>query len=72
MTCGHSLCYTRGMPSPVRFAVVRKVLEEKGYYLDRVAGSHHVFKKKGQPNQVIPVHKGKVKHGYYKQAQEAQ
>jgi hypothetical protein len=37
--------YTCPMPSPVRFAIVRKLLESKGYRLDRISGSHHVFVK---------------------------
>lgn len=59
------------MPSPVRFAVVRKLLESKGYALDRVNGSHHVFKKPGAPLLIVPVHHNQVKHGYYKKAREA-
>jgi predicted RNA binding protein YcfA (HicA-like mRNA interferase family) len=44
------------MPSDQRFAVVRKMLESKGYRLDRISGSHHVFSKSGQQNVVIVVH----------------
>jgi len=59
------------MPSPVRFAVVKKLLEEKGYRLDRISGSHHIFRKPGAPAQNIPVHHNQVKHVYYRKAQEA-
>ena len=59
------------MPSPVRFPVVRRLLESKGYRLDRVSGSHHVFVKAGSPHVNIPVHRGQVKHVYYRQAQRA-
>ncbi len=52
------------MPSPVRFAVVKKLLESKGYKLVRVAGSHHVFEKAGVRPQIVPVHHNQVKHGY--------
>ena len=59
------------MPSPIRFAELRKLLESKGYRLDRVSGSHHVFVKAGVPHLSIPVHKGKVKYGYYRIAEKA-
>ncbi|MFI5378035.1 MAG: type II toxin-antitoxin system HicA family toxin [Tepidisphaerales bacterium] len=59
------------MPSEQRFAVVRKILEAKGYHLDRVSGSHHIFEKPGAEPQSIPVHGGKVKPVYVKQAEKA-
>ena len=59
------------MPSPVRIAVVRKLLESKGYRLDRVSGSHHIFVKPGVPHVNIPVHANQVKYGYYRRAEEA-
>lgn len=59
------------MPSPVRFAVVKKLLESKGYKLVRVAGSHHIFEKAGVRPQIVPVHHNQVKHGYYRNAQKA-
>jgi predicted RNA binding protein YcfA (HicA-like mRNA interferase family) len=43
------------MPSPVRFAMVKRMLEAKGY-LDRMKGSHHVFKKPGVLDESVPVH----------------
>lgn len=54
------------MPSPVRYAAVKKMLEAKGYTHARTAGSHHIFTKPGVPSESIPVHKGLVKHGYVK------
>ena len=59
------------MPSPVRFAVVRKLLESKGYRLDRVSGSHHIFVKAGVPHVNVPVHRNQVKHVYFREAQAA-
>jgi predicted RNA binding protein YcfA (HicA-like mRNA interferase family) len=59
------------VPSPVRFAVVRRLLEAKGYALTRITGSHHMFTKAGRPLVSIPVHRNQVKHVYYKIAQEA-
>ena len=55
------------MPSEVRFNKVKKTLKEKGYYLDRVSGSHHIFEKNdGSKSISIPVHKNKVKPCYVK------
>ena len=42
------------MPSEVRFAEVRKLLERAGYVLARVHGSHHIFTKPGA-ERAIPV-----------------
>jgi len=52
------------MPGEVRFPEVRRMLEAKGYRLDRVSGSHHIFAKPGCLPQSVPVHGGKVKYGY--------
>ncbi|HWB54457.1 MAG TPA: type II toxin-antitoxin system HicA family toxin [Tepidisphaeraceae bacterium] len=60
------------MPAPERFAVVRKILDDKGYVLARISGSHHIFTKAGQPHLSIPVHGGKVKAHYVRQAKKAQ
>jgi predicted RNA binding protein YcfA (HicA-like mRNA interferase family) len=60
------------MPSPVRFAVVRRLLEQKGYALIRIRGSHHVFEKTGKSMIVIPVHRGKVKPVYVREAEKAE
>jgi predicted RNA binding protein YcfA (HicA-like mRNA interferase family) len=56
------------MPSPVRFAEVKHLLERHGWVLNRITGSHHIFVKPGEPHLAIPVHKGQVKYGYYKEA----
>lgn len=52
------------MPSEVRFAVVRKMLETCGWTFKRVRGSHHTFTKRGQRPVVIPVHHNKVQPVY--------
>ncbi len=49
------------MASETRFAVVRKMLEAKGYRLVRINGSHHIFEKPGCTHQSVPVHHGKVR-----------
>jgi predicted RNA binding protein YcfA (HicA-like mRNA interferase family) len=33
-----------------------KALERKGWTLDRVSGSHHVYKRPGDPPVSVPVH----------------
>jgi predicted RNA binding protein YcfA (HicA-like mRNA interferase family) len=55
------------MPSSVRFAEVRRLLEEHGYGLKRISGSHHIFDKPGERPVPIPVHDGKVKYVYLRQ-----
>lgn len=55
------------MPSEVRFAVVRKLLEDGGWTLVRINGSHHYFTKAGSTPLSIPVHGNKVKPVYVKQ-----
>jgi predicted RNA binding protein YcfA (HicA-like mRNA interferase family) len=57
------------MPSPVRFAKVRRYLESHGWTLVRISGSHHTFTRSGERRPlVIPVHHGKVDAIYEKQA----
>ena len=58
------------MPSELRLQDVVKMLEAKGYFLQRVTGSHHVFKKPGVGSFTVPVHRGKVKAVYVKQIQK--
>lgn len=53
------------MPSPIRFAEVKRMLEGYGWSEVRITGSHHIFGKPGESFRFsIPVHKGLVKHGY--------
>jgi len=59
------------MPSERRFADVRRQLENYGWKLVRIAGSHHMFEKPGRPLLVIPVHKNKVKPAYGKKIDQA-
>jgi predicted RNA binding protein YcfA (HicA-like mRNA interferase family) len=54
----------------VRFAIVKKMLEERGWILTRVSGSHHIFKKPAEQDVVIPVHGGKVKPFYVRQIEK--
>lgn len=58
------------MASDVRFAVVRSLLESRGWMLVRIRGSHHVFEKPASPLIVVPVHRGKVKHGYLRRIEK--
>lgn len=50
-------------PHHVSFAEIRKLLTAEGFELDRVTGSHHIFKKESTIF-VIPVHQHKVKSVY--------
>lgn len=52
------------MASEAKFSEVKKMLEAKGYRLDRISGSHHIFKKAGVRSLPIPVHNGKVQPAY--------
>jgi predicted RNA binding protein YcfA (HicA-like mRNA interferase family) len=58
------------MARAVRFQQVRRMLEAKGYRLDRVRGSHHIFVKVRSQNIIVPVHGGKVKPFYVRQIEK--
>jgi predicted RNA binding protein YcfA (HicA-like mRNA interferase family) len=47
-------------PEGATFSDVRRLLLQEGFRLDRVTGSHHIFKK-GHLIFVIPVHANRVK-----------
>jgi len=36
-----------------------KLLEDEGWVLDRISGSHHIMVKDGMRSIPIPIHKGK-------------
>jgi predicted RNA binding protein YcfA (HicA-like mRNA interferase family) len=57
------------MGGEVRFAKLRRMLEQAGYTLARVHGSHHYFIKPGKQPVSIPVHRGKVKPFYARQVE---
>ena len=54
-------------PHNATFSDLRKLLEEEGFVLDRVAGSHHVFRRGGTVF-VVPVHNNRMKTVYVKRA----
>jgi predicted RNA binding protein YcfA (HicA-like mRNA interferase family) len=58
------------MPSPIRFAEIRKQLEAAGYRLVRISSSHHIFDRPGGPLVSIPVHNDMVKAGYGRRIQK--
>ena len=58
------------MPSDVRYAVAKAMLNAKGYGLERVRGSHHIFVKPGVKTFSLPVHHGKVKAAYVRQIEK--
>jgi predicted RNA binding protein YcfA (HicA-like mRNA interferase family) len=55
------------VPSEIRFAELRRVVERHGWLLIRIRGSHHVFKRPDGSTYSIPVHHGKVKPFYYRE-----
>ena len=60
------------LPSEVRFQKVVRMLKAKGYYLDHVTGSHHIFENAAGQSISIPVHNKKVKYGYIREIQKLQ
>ncbi len=56
-------------PNNVTFADIRKLLEESGFSLDRVSGSHHMFRR-DDIVFAIPVHRNRVKVVYVKRVIE--
>lgn len=56
-------------PAGVTFDDIRTLLLREGFRLDRVTGSHHIFKKSGI-TFVIPVHANRVKSVYVKRVIE--
>lgn len=56
-------------PVGVTFDDIRTLLLREGFHLDRITGSHHVFKKAGI-TFVIPVHANRVKSVYVKRVIE--
>ena len=55
----------KNAPSGATFNDIRSLLMEEGFRLDRVTGSHHIFKK-DDLTFVIPVHANRVKSVYVK------
>ena len=55
----------RQSPHNVTFKDVRKLLESEEFILDRITGSHHVFRK-SDIVFVVPVHHNRVKTVYVK------
>lgn len=58
-----------GSPKDVSFSDIRKLLEQENFSLERITGSHHIFKKESVIF-VIPVHHNKVKTIYVKRVLE--
>jgi predicted RNA binding protein YcfA (HicA-like mRNA interferase family) len=58
------------MPSEVRLAEVQRILEQHGFVLLRIKGSHHVFGKAGERPIIVPVHHGKVSYVYVRQVEK--
>ena len=58
------------MPSETPFRDVEKLLNQTGYVLARVNGSHHIFTKAGRQPLSIPVHRRKFKPSYVRQIEK--
>lgn len=56
-------------PKDATFSDIRTLLEQEGFILDRITGSHHVFTK-NEVTFVVPVHNNKVKTIYVKRVIE--
>jgi predicted RNA binding protein YcfA (HicA-like mRNA interferase family) len=59
----------RNSPNNAKFGDIRQLLELEGYVLDRITGSHHIFKR-NETIFVIPVHNKKVKAIYVRRVVE--
>jgi predicted RNA binding protein YcfA (HicA-like mRNA interferase family) len=59
----------KNSPAGVTFDDIRTLLLREGFRLDRVTGSHHIFKK-SDVNFVIPVHANRVKSVYVRRVIE--
>lgn len=56
-------------PHAVTFAQIENILLNSGFVLDRISGSHHIFKRDAV-TFVIPTHGNKVKAVYVKRVIE--
>jgi len=56
-------------PNNATFSDIRKLLEQEGFTLDRITGSHHIFTK-DEITFVVPVHNNRVKTIYVKRVIE--
>ena len=61
------LAQLKASPHNARFSDIRNLLEEEGFVLDRIAGSHHIFRKESTIF-VVPMHNNRVKVVYVKRA----
>lgn len=59
------------MPSPVRFPMLRKMLEDDGWVFARSKGAHFHFTKAGRRTMVVAVHGGKVAPVYVREIEKA-
>ena len=53
-------------PGETSLRTISAILNDFGYKLTRVNGSHHIFEKNDQDLINLPVHNGKVKKCYIK------
>lgn len=58
------------MPAPKPFREIRQLLDDNGWKLRGIKGSHHVFVSPHGSLMSIPVHHGMVKYVYYHKVQK--
>ena len=63
------LARLKNNPKNATFDDIRTLLSQEGFELDRVTGSHHIFKRSGI-TFVIPVHQNRVKSVYVRRVIE--
>ena len=56
-------------PKNVRFSDLKQLLIDENFILDRISGSHHIFRR-GDIIFVMPMHKNQVKSVYVKKVIE--
>ena len=56
-------------PRNVRFSDLRRLLKEENFFIERITGSHHIFRR-NEYIFVIPVHNDQVKTVYVKKVIE--
>ncbi len=59
-----------GNPSDVRFEDLEKALIHLGWHLDRVKGSHHIYRSPKGLQLTLPKHGKHIKPAYVRQARE--
>ena len=54
----------RKTPRDITYDEIQKYLNHYNFYIERINGSHHIFKDINERCITIPVHNGKIKSHY--------